>query len=119
LTEYATEEEKTNGFDIADYLLRHPPPVQTITKIESVRKPIEPNPLNPQFDRIVNLLKWFAECGYIFDGTAVLFSGEVIHDVKQHIKDLHFQVEHHTNDSDLIKAVERLESIKSIMTDKR
>jgi hypothetical protein len=112
----ATDAERTSGFDLADFLLRSPPP----NKREPERIEIE-NPANnssPHFDRVVNLLKWFAKCSYLFDGTVVLFSGEIIHNIKAHIKDLHFQVQNYTNENDLIKAVERLESIKAIFTDK-
>jgi Domain of unknown function (DUF6371) len=114
----ATDAERVSGLDLADYLLRSPPPSQREPERIEIENPIEPNPLNPHFDRVVNVLQWFGKCSYLFDGTVVLFSGEVVHDCLSHIKDLHFQIQDYQTERELIQAVERLESIKAIMTDK-
>ncbi len=118
LEQVATDAERANGLDLADYLLRYSPAPEAKpatkppTAPETMPAPAS-TPLSVEEIRAKLIIEWFLEHGKIFDGTFCM-DGIAINDIRKVIVN-HIQ----TIENDLLSSlssIEFLEKIKKTFT---
>lgn len=128
LEQVASEEDRTSGLDIADYLLRLPaPPAETLSAVETnislgkitqsnipaveEAEPKTATPLSPLEIRGKLIAEWFGEHGKIFDGVFCL-DGQGIerHTIVKHLQIIDNQ------DSAMVQSIKFWERVKFAFT---
>jgi hypothetical protein len=130
----ATDEERVSGLDLADYLLRLPPPAETLPALATEPEPestveptiteneeapfweTEPIPKS-EFRKNCEVLDWWNKRLDFFEsGSTFILDGVAIYDIKKVIRK-HVEIIHKDNSS-AFASLKFLERIKKVITEK-